>query len=102
MGSKTQSLPFFLATLFFLVQAVAPNGTVKAGYWSSGIPFPAAAIESTLFTHLFCVFADVLIPKPTKSSFPLKTNPNLPIWQFHNHRSTKKPISQNHFINRRK
>lgn len=59
MGSKTQSLLFFLATLFFLVQAVAPNGTVKAKYWYCGIPFSAAAADSTLFNYLFCAFADI-------------------------------------------
>ncbi|OMO90944.1 hypothetical protein COLO4_18759 [Corchorus olitorius] len=32
---------------------------VRAGYWSAGSEFPVSNIDSTLFTHLFCAFADL-------------------------------------------
>ncbi|PQP91587.1 chitinase 3 [Prunus yedoensis var. nudiflora] len=35
------------------------TNVVKAGYWYSGISFPASAVDSTLYTHLFVAFADV-------------------------------------------
>ncbi|XP_018850368.1 class V chitinase-like [Juglans regia] len=35
------------------------GGLVKAGYWSSRSSLPVAAIESTLFTHLYAGFAEV-------------------------------------------
>ncbi|KAJ0031337.1 hypothetical protein Pint_14601 [Pistacia integerrima] len=32
---------------------------VQGGYWLSGSGFPSSDINSALFTHLFCAFADV-------------------------------------------
>ena len=32
---------------------------IKAGYWFSGSEFPISDINSALFTHLICAFADV-------------------------------------------
>ncbi|CAN1809756.1 Class V chitinase [Linum perenne] len=32
---------------------------VKSGYWFSGSDFPVSEIDSALFTHLFCAFADL-------------------------------------------
>lgn len=35
------------------------SSVVKAAYWLNGSVIPVANIDSTLFTHLFCAFADL-------------------------------------------
>ena len=60
MASKT--LVYVLSTFIFLLQLHLSTGqttVVKAGYWFPRSGFPVSSIDSTLFTHLFCAFADL-------------------------------------------
>lgn len=58
MAART--LPFFLSLLFLLqLHSSAGQNAVRAGYWFPGSGFPVSSIDSTLFTHLFCAFADL-------------------------------------------
>lgn len=54
-------LPVLLSFTLLLLQlhSSAGQNAVKAAYWFSGSNFPVADIDSTLFTHLFCAFADL-------------------------------------------
>ncbi|XWS26287.1 hypothetical protein CRYUN_Cryun26dG0018800 [Craigia yunnanensis] len=54
-------LSFLLFTFHFLLQlhfSAGQNG-VRGGYWSAGSQFNVSDIDSTLFTDLFCAFADL-------------------------------------------
>ena len=59
MASKT--LPYIFSTLLFLLQLQfsAGQAEVKAAYWFPGTGLSVSGIDSTLFTHLFCAFADL-------------------------------------------
>uniref|UniRef100_A0A7N2R069 GH18 domain-containing protein n=1 Tax=Quercus lobata TaxID=97700 RepID=A0A7N2R069_QUELO len=59
MASKT--IPYIFSTLLFLLQLQFSAGQteVKAAYWFSGTGLSVSGIDSTLFTHLFCAFADL-------------------------------------------
>ncbi|KAB1211837.1 Chitotriosidase-1 [Morella rubra] len=59
MASKT--LAYVFSTLLFLLQfhCYAGQSVVKAVYWFPGSGFPVSSIDSTLFTHIFCAFADL-------------------------------------------
>ena len=59
MASK--SLPYIFSTLLFLLQLQFSAGQteVKAAYWFPGSGLSVSGIDSTLFTHLFCAFADL-------------------------------------------
>ncbi|KAM1072216.1 hypothetical protein ACFX13_017769 [Malus domestica] len=61
MSSKTTTLPLLLSTLLFLIQlnVSASQAAVKGAYWYWDSGLPASSIDSTLFTHLFCAFADL-------------------------------------------
>ncbi|KAL5772802.1 hypothetical protein ACOSP7_012420 [Xanthoceras sorbifolium] len=52
---------FFFITLFSSsqVQFSASQTWIKAGYWYAGSEFPISDINSALFTHLICAFANV-------------------------------------------
>ncbi|KAK9275118.1 hypothetical protein L1049_022377 [Liquidambar formosana] len=54
-------LPFLCFSLLLLLQLhfSAAQGVVKGGYWFPESEFPLSDIDSTLFTHLFCAFADL-------------------------------------------
>ncbi|KAH9806416.1 class V chitinase [Citrus sinensis] len=54
-------LPVLLSFILLLLQlhSSAGQNAVKAAYWFSGSNFPVADIDSTLFTHLLCAFADL-------------------------------------------
>lgn len=56
-----KSLPVLLSCILLLLQlhCSAGQNAVKAAYWLYDTNFPAADIDSTLFTHLFCAFADL-------------------------------------------
>ncbi|KAL8488535.1 hypothetical protein ACS0TY_024712 [Phlomoides rotata] len=49
--------------LLFLLLSLVPfshaQNAVNGGYWFPDSGLPAASIDSTLFTHLFCAFADL-------------------------------------------
>lgn len=56
----TKTLPFFVITLLLLqLHFSAGQNAVRGGYWFPGSGFPVSSINSTLFTHLFCAFADL-------------------------------------------
>ncbi|BFG40596.1 hypothetical protein CerSpe_268700 [Prunus speciosa] len=62
MSSKTKTLQIFLlSTLLFLIQLNVSSGqtVVKGAYWYWDSGFRASSIDSSLFTHLFCAFADL-------------------------------------------
>ncbi|XP_038696656.1 class V chitinase-like [Tripterygium wilfordii] len=61
MVSESKIHLFFISTLLFLLQIrlSAGQNVVKAAYWSANSEFPVSSIDSTLFTHLFCAFADL-------------------------------------------
>lgn len=50
------SIPFFLSLLLRFSSA---KTAVKATYWFAESESPVTAIDSSLFTHLFCAFADI-------------------------------------------
>ncbi|XP_010449301.1 PREDICTED: chitotriosidase-1-like [Camelina sativa] len=49
-------ITFFLS---LLLRSSSAQNIVKATYWFPGSEFPVADIDSSLFTHLFCAFADL-------------------------------------------
>ncbi|KAF2310468.1 hypothetical protein GH714_011884 [Hevea brasiliensis] len=69
----TKIFLFFFTTLLFLLQfhSSAGQNVVRAAYWYYGTMnrFPVFDIESTLFTHLFCAFAD-LDPQTNQVTIP--------------------------------
>lgn len=61
MASSTKLLIFSALSLFQfqLLQFSAAQAAVNGGYWLSESGFAASNIDSTLFTHLFCAFANL-------------------------------------------
>ncbi|KAK5817409.1 hypothetical protein PVK06_022333 [Gossypium arboreum] len=60
MAAKLLSFLFFsFHFLVFQLHFSAGQDVVRAAYWSAGSEFPVSDIDSTLFTHLFCAFADL-------------------------------------------
>ncbi|KAH7546213.1 class V chitinase [Ziziphus jujuba] len=60
MASKTS--PFLFSIFFFLLglhSCAGQTANVKAVYWFPDSEFPVSSINSTLFTHIFCAFADL-------------------------------------------
>ncbi|XP_027070848.1 receptor-like serine/threonine-protein kinase SD1-7 [Coffea arabica] len=53
-----------------LPYSIAQNW-IKAGYWYSGTEFPIADINSALFSHLICAFADI-----NSSTYELRISPS--------------------------
>jgi chitinase len=75
MASKT--LAYVLSAILFLLQLHFSSGqttVVKAAYWFSGSGLTVSGIDSTLFTHLFCAFADL---NPTTYKVTISSS-NLP------------------------
>ncbi|KAL6003497.1 hypothetical protein ACLOJK_023728 [Asimina triloba] len=71
---------FFSLALLQLQPSMAQSA-VKAGYWFPSSGFPIAQIDSSLFTHLFCAFADldrtsnqVTIPPSDQAAFAAFTS----------------------------
>ncbi|KAF4352401.1 hypothetical protein F8388_016680 [Cannabis sativa] len=58
MASMT-IITLFLVFLSLKFQYSKAQSWVRAGYWFSGSEFPISDINSELFTHLICAFADV-------------------------------------------
>ncbi|KAL5772852.1 hypothetical protein ACOSQ2_012776 [Xanthoceras sorbifolium] len=54
-------LPVFICSLLLLLQLQfsAGQNVVKSAYWFLGSEFPVSDIDSSLFTHLVCAFADL-------------------------------------------
>ncbi|KAL5539972.1 hypothetical protein UlMin_043698 [Ulmus minor] len=59
MTSKTFLLLFSVLFSLLNLHSSAAQTVVKAAYWFPGSEFPVSSINSTLFTHLFCAFADL-------------------------------------------
>ncbi|XP_050214976.1 class V chitinase-like [Mercurialis annua] len=60
MAFKILSFIFSILLIAFQSQLCTSQTTVvKGGYWFPGSGFAVADINSALFTHLFCAFADV-------------------------------------------
>ncbi|KAF3452986.1 hypothetical protein FNV43_RR03419 [Rhamnella rubrinervis] len=61
MASRA-SLTFLSSIFFFLLSlqlCAGQTSNVKGVYWFPGSEFPVSSIDSTLFTHIFCAFADL-------------------------------------------
>ncbi|KAK8659996.1 hypothetical protein V6N13_050932 [Hibiscus sabdariffa] len=57
-------LPTFIILFLYVFVSLGSHPTraqtwVQAGYWFSGSEFPTSDMNSTLFTHLICVFANL-------------------------------------------
>ncbi|XP_031272574.1 class V chitinase-like [Pistacia vera] len=60
MASKILHVILSCSLLFLLqFQFSAGQNVVKAAYWFSGSEYAVSDIDSSLFTHLFCAFADL-------------------------------------------
>ncbi|KAL1335192.1 hypothetical protein HN51_064132 [Arachis hypogaea] len=88
--TKTPIFLFLFLIFHFQILFYQAHCWIKAGYWFYGSEFPVSNIETSLYTHLLCAFADVnastyelSIPSDAAASFPsftatLKhTNPSL-------------------------
>ncbi|XP_062078326.1 class V chitinase-like [Humulus lupulus] len=79
MASKTKTSPlllFFVLCFLFNLRLSAAQTVVKGSYWFYGTEFEVSNINSSLFTHLFCAFADlnsttyrVTIPNSVSTQF---------------------------------
>ncbi|XP_057419700.1 class V chitinase-like [Lotus japonicus] len=58
-NTMTNTFLFSLLILLQLTFSSAQTTVVKGGYWYSDAGLAASDIDSTLFTHLFCAFADL-------------------------------------------
>jgi chitinase len=75
MASK--ALAYVLSAILFLLQlhfSAGQTTVVKAAYWFSDSGLTVSGIDSTLFTHLFCAFADL---NPTTYEVTISSS-NLP------------------------
>ncbi|KAH6817393.1 Glycosyl hydrolase family protein with chitinase insertion domain-containing protein [Perilla frutescens var. hirtella] len=59
MASSTKLLIFSALSLLQLLQFSAAQAAVNGGYWFPESGLAASNINSSLFTHLFCAFADL-------------------------------------------
>ncbi|KAK8523394.1 hypothetical protein V6N13_113338 [Hibiscus sabdariffa] len=59
MASKLLFFLFFSFPFLLHFRFSAAQNPVRAAYWSAGSEYPVSSIDSTLFTHLFCAFADL-------------------------------------------
>ncbi|KAF3452985.1 hypothetical protein FNV43_RR03418 [Rhamnella rubrinervis] len=61
MASRTS--PLVIYTIFFFLASfhncAGQTANVKGVYWFPGSDFAVSSIDSTLFTHIFCAFADL-------------------------------------------
>ncbi|KAM3337059.1 hypothetical protein P3S68_032759 [Capsicum galapagoense] len=62
MTSMTHAFSFFFFQQLIYFSNGQNNNIVKAGYWLSDRGLAINNIDSTLFTHLFCAFADLDFP----------------------------------------
>ncbi|TYG59991.1 hypothetical protein ES288_D07G031200v1 [Gossypium darwinii] len=59
MAAKLLSFLLFCSHFLLQLHFSAGQNVVRAAYWSADSGFPVPDIDSTLFTHLFCAFADI-------------------------------------------
>ncbi|XP_039066298.1 class V chitinase-like [Hibiscus syriacus] len=59
MAAKLLLFLFFSFPFLLQFHFSAGQNPVRGGYWSADSEFPVSDIDSTLFTHLFCAFADL-------------------------------------------
>ncbi|KAF3453279.1 hypothetical protein FNV43_RR03719 [Rhamnella rubrinervis] len=59
MASRTSPLLIFSIFFFLFHNCAGQTTNVKGVYWFPGSEFPVSSIDSTLFTHIFCAFADL-------------------------------------------
>ncbi|XP_010434364.1 PREDICTED: chitotriosidase-1-like isoform X2 [Camelina sativa] len=57
--SSTKLIIYITFFLSLLLRSSSAQDIVKATYWFPKSEFPVADIDSSLFTHLFCAFADL-------------------------------------------
>ncbi|KAF2584636.1 hypothetical protein F2Q70_00034668 [Brassica cretica] len=60
--SSTKPISLLVSITFFfslLLSSSSAQSVVKASYWFPGSEYPVTDIDSSLFTHLFCAFADL-------------------------------------------
>ncbi|GMI89308.1 class V chitinase [Hibiscus trionum] len=59
MAAKLLIFLFFTFPFLLQFHFSAGQNPVRAAYWAAGSEYPVSSINSTLFTHLFCAFADL-------------------------------------------
>lgn len=59
MATKSIRVLFFIFLSSFQLEFSDAQTWIKAGYWLAGREFPLSDINSALFTHLICAFAEV-------------------------------------------
>ncbi|EOA16867.1 hypothetical protein CARUB_v10005092mg [Capsella rubella] len=57
--SSTKLIIYITFLLSLFLRSSSAQNIVKATYWFPNSEFPVADIDSSLFTHLFCAFADL-------------------------------------------
>ena len=60
--SSTKPISLLVSITFcfsLLLSSSSAQSVVKASYWFPGSEYPVTDIDSSLFTHLFCAFADL-------------------------------------------
>ena len=60
--TSTKPISLLVSITFFfslLLSSSSAQSVVKASYWFPGSEYPVTDIDSSLFTHLFCAFADL-------------------------------------------
>ncbi|KAE9462635.1 hypothetical protein C3L33_05460, partial [Rhododendron williamsianum] len=90
---------YYLYVVFIL--AIAMNHTamarepssraVKGAYWPSYTGFPASAINTSLFTHLYYAF---LVPNNVSLWFDISNSTALTLWNFTSTVSGKNPLAK--------
>lgn len=59
MAPKHLLSVFFSLLLFMQINSSTAQTVVKSAYWFPASEFPQSSIDSSLFTHLFCAFANL-------------------------------------------
>ncbi|XP_050137599.1 class V chitinase-like [Malus sylvestris] len=59
ISMEFRSISYLIIPFIFLVSCSSAQSWIRAGYWYAGSESPIPEINSALFTHLICGFADV-------------------------------------------
>ncbi|KAH7671872.1 Glycoside hydrolase protein [Dioscorea alata] len=73
----TQTLTLILLLLTTTLHLSTAQTNIKGAYWFQESEFPVSSIDSSLFTHLFCAFANST-PPPINSPSPPPAPPSPP------------------------